>query len=87
MTSTIEAPSTRKAPAGPEKYLHYIAIADADRAVFEGLPVTALCGYSWTNYRPTEWAESEGRRVAWAERMPVCPECQQIYSQCPRASA
>lgn len=85
MTATIEKPRTRKAPAGPEKFLHYIAIADGDRAVFEGLPVTALCGYQWS-YQPTDSAQSEGRFTAWAERMSVCPECQQIYSRRPRAS-
>lgn len=86
MTSTIEKPRTSKAPAGPGKFLHYIAIADADRAVFDGDPVTALCGYQWSKHRPTDWAQSEGRLTAWAQRMTVCPDCQRLYEKCPRPS-
>lgn len=51
-----------------DKFAHYFARKDLDRALFDGVEVTALCGKTT-------------RPLAGIEGRTVCPPCKEIYDQ------
>lgn len=71
-TSVLEHVQTTPAPVTSDGdhdlFAHYVSKKDLERATFEGIPATALCGKKWL---PTKDPS----------RFPVCPECKAIYEQ------
>lgn len=49
-----------------DKLAHYFAKADLDRALLDGVEITALCG-------------KKDRPLSGIEGRSVCPECKEIY--------
>lgn len=47
-------------------FSHYVRKADLERAIFDGIPIIALCGKLWLPTRD-------------AAKFPVCPECKEKF--------
>ncbi|MHB8794862.1 MAG: DUF3039 domain-containing protein [Candidatus Nanopelagicales bacterium] len=55
-----------------ERFAHYVEKAKIMESAVTGVPVKALCGKVWIPNRDPS-------------RFPVCPECQEIHKNLPRA--
>lgn len=62
--------TTPTEPGDHDLFAHYITKTDMERAIFDGIPATALCGKTWL---PTKDAK----------RYPVCVECEDLWEQKP----
>lgn len=65
----IEAPAPIVTDADEDdhdRFSHYVPKPDLERAIFDGVPVRALCGKMWL---PTKDPD----------RFPVCPECKEKW--------
>lgn len=69
-TATTEKPTTVRNDGNHDKYAHYAPKADIDRAILDGVEITALCGKQW---RPD---------VAVAGHS-VCPACRTAWEALP----
>lgn len=49
-----------------DTFAHYVKKSDFDKALFDGIAITALCGKKWL---PTKDFT----------KFPVCPECKEIW--------
>jgi hypothetical protein len=49
-----------------DRFAHYVAKPDLERAILDGIPCRALCGKMWLPTRD-------------AQTYPVCPECKEIW--------
>ncbi|GAA1915174.1 hypothetical protein GCM10009775_04510 [Microbacterium aoyamense] len=65
-TDTLEKTTTTTEAGEHDLFAHFAKKTDIERAVFDGVAITALCGKTW---RPT-------RDFA---KFPVCPTCAEIY--------
>jgi hypothetical protein len=53
-----------------DKFAHYVRKDELERAIFDGIPVVALCGKKWLPF---------GDYKAF----PICPTCKEIWSTFP----
>jgi hypothetical protein len=51
-----------------ERLTHYVPTGDLERALFDGVPCTALCGKTWLAGRDPH-------------KFPMCPVCKQIWER------
>lgn len=51
-------------------FSHYVRKSDLDRAIFDGVPIRALCGKEWLP--AGDW-----------KNFPVCPTCKEIFERLP----
>lgn len=68
-TTVIEAPApviTDGDEGDHDRFSHYVAKPDLERAIFDGIPARALCGKMWL---PTKDPD----------KYPICPECKEIW--------
>lgn len=73
MTDTTVERTTetyRGEPGDDERFSHYARKEAIERAIFDGVPLTALCGKKWLPTRDPK-------------RFPVCPACKDAYDQLP----
>ena len=53
-----------------DKFAHYVRKDELERAIFDGIPATALCGKKWVPFGDYK-------------EFPICPTCKEIWSTLP----
>lgn len=67
-TDTLEEVITTTEAGDHDLFSHYASKKDIERATFEGVEITALCGKKWRPSRDFT-------------KFPVCQTCKEIYDQ------
>lgn len=69
--SEIEQVVTADSDTGDhDTFRHYVKKYDLERAIFDGIPATALCGKKWLPSKDPK-------------RFPTCPTCKEIWESLP----
>lgn len=51
-----------------ERFTHIVPVKELERAIFEGIPCTALCGKKWVPHKDLN-------------KFPLCPRCKELWDQ------
>ena len=71
LADVLEKPKATGTDDGDhERFSHYVTKPALEKAIFDGVPTTALCGKKWLPTRDPQ-------------RYPVCPDCKKIYEGIP----
>lgn len=70
-SDTLEKVVTTTEAGDHDLFAHYARIKDIEKAIFDGVEITALCGKKWLPSRDYT-------------KFPVCQTCKDIYDGLPK---